>query len=98
MSRSAPAIRAQSQPRRRLAHGKSRRDHFIRVVSGVEEAMDHITRDGSATRSASCAGSGSVDAFFHGLDSAILLPQRSNAVRRLRGVWHGRGDRHRDRR
>ena len=50
----------------------------IRSVDDVDDAIDHITRYGSAHTEAICAEEPSVvDRFFHDLDSAILLHNAS---------------------
>jgi glutamate-5-semialdehyde dehydrogenase len=50
----------------------------IRAVSGVEEAIEHITRYGSGhTECIVASDAGAVAKFFHDLDSAILLHNAS---------------------
>ena len=50
----------------------------IRVVAGVEEAIEHITRYGSGhTECIVASDPAAVDKFLHDLDSAILLHNAS---------------------
>ena len=69
----------------------------IRVVDGVDEALAHIRRYGSAHTDAIVTDdAAAAERFLNELDSAIVHAQRVDAVRRRRRVRHGRGDRHLD--
>ena len=70
----------------------------VKVVDGLDAAIDHIERYGSHhTDAIVTADGGRAQRFLAEVDSAHRPPQRLDPVRRRRRVRHGRRDRHRHR-
>ena len=71
----------------------------VRVVDGVDAAIAHIARYGSAhTESIVTGDQAAAERFLRARRQRDRAAQRLHAVRRRRRVRHGRGDRHLDRR
>ena len=67
----------------------------VRVVDGVDAAIAHIARYGSAhTESIVTGNAATAERFLARVDQRHRAAQRLHAVRRRRRVRHGRGDRH----
>ena len=70
----------------------------VKIVDGVDEAIDHIARYGSQhTDAIITEDEATAERFLDRVDSAIVLRQRLDAVRRRRRIRLRRRDRHRDR-
>ena len=70
----------------------------VRVVDGVDEAIAHIARYGSAHTEAIVTGNAATARALPGARrQRHRAAQRLDAIRRRRRVRHGRGDRHLDR-